>query len=94
MEACKAANLNLEVSISDFGTGLLSGILKAFPDAVIQPDLFHWMTELGTEISSSRWRKPPGKMSGYSPFSPQYHAADKRIRHLLKKAYGNGYLKV
>ena len=221
MEACKAASLSLEVSISDFGTGLLSGIPKAFPDAVIQPDLFHWMMELGTEISSQerrayamlsdyyryegalngqrihektfqkllsleerllpamercdtllilyqwlremtgyqgygypdavslcdwileqmeeaagesagRLRKalskarrnlpdvliylkraeealevyalehgyPPEafalmyKMSGYSPISPQYRAADKRVRHLLKKAYGNCYLKV
>ncbi len=41
METCKARNLNLEVSISDCGAGLLSGIPKAFPDAMIQPDLFH-----------------------------------------------------
>lgn len=52
METCKTRNLNLETSISDFGTGLLSGIPKAFPDAVIQPDRFHWLMELGKEIAS------------------------------------------
>ena len=51
MENCKARSLNLDVSISDFGTGLLSGIPIAFPDACIQPDLFHWMMELGKEVS-------------------------------------------
>lgn len=52
MESCKARGLSLDVSISDFGTGLLSGIPRAFPDACIQPDVFHWMMELGKEVSS------------------------------------------
>lgn len=64
MEACKARNLNLDVSISDFGTGLLSGIPKAFPSAVIQPDLFHLMMELGKEISSQE-RKAYAMLSDY-----------------------------
>ncbi len=64
MEACKARNLNLDVSISDFGTGLLSGIPKAFPDAVIQPDVFHWMMELGKEVSSQE-RKAYALLSDY-----------------------------
>lgn len=52
MNICSARNLELDVSISDFGTGLLGGIPKAFPDACIQPDLFHFLMELGKEISS------------------------------------------
>lgn len=64
METCKARNLNLEVSISDCGTGLLSGIPKAFPDAIIQPDLFHWLMELGKEISSQE-RKTYSLLSDY-----------------------------
>ena len=64
MEECKARNLNLEVSISDFGTGLLSGIPKAFPDAVIQPDLFHCLMELGKEIASKE-RKVYALLSDY-----------------------------
>lgn len=64
METCKARNLNLEVSISDCGAGLLSGIPKAFPDAMIQPDLFHWLMELGKEISSQE-RKAYSLLSDY-----------------------------
>ncbi len=64
MEDCKARNLDLEASISDFGTGLLSGIPKAFPDAVIQPDLFHWLMELGKEVSSQE-RKAYSLLSEY-----------------------------
>jgi len=64
MEDCKARNLDLEVSISDFGAGLLSGIPKAFPDAVIQPDLFHWLMELGKEVSSQE-RKAYSLLSEY-----------------------------
>ena len=64
MEACKARNLNLDVSISDFGTGLLSGIPKAFPDALIQPDIFHWLMELGKEIASKE-RKAYALLSDY-----------------------------
>lgn len=64
MEDCKAQGLDLEVSISDFGAGLLSGIPKAFPDATVQPDLFHWLMELGKEISSYE-RKAYALLSDY-----------------------------
>lgn len=64
MEACKARGLNLDVSISDFGRELLSGIPKAFPDACIQPELFHWLRELGKEISSQE-RKAYALLSDY-----------------------------
>lgn len=64
MQACKARNLNLDVSISDFGTGLLSGIPRAFPDACVQPDIFHWMMELGKEISAQE-RKAYAMLSDY-----------------------------
>ena len=56
MEICKSRNLELDVSISDFGTGLLGGIPKAFPGACIQPDLFHFLMEIGKEISSQERR--------------------------------------
>ena len=64
METCKTRKLDLDVSISDFGTGLLSGIPKAFPEACIQPDLFHWMMELGKEVSSQE-RKTYAMLSDY-----------------------------
>lgn len=56
MKSCKSRNLELDVSISDFGTGLLGGIPKAFPNACIQPDLFHFLMEIGKEISSQERR--------------------------------------
>ena len=64
MEICKSRNLELDVSISDFGAGLLGGIPKAFPDACIQPDLFHFLRELGKEISSQE-RKVYAMLSAY-----------------------------
>lgn len=64
MEDCKTRNLNLEMSSSDFGTGLLSGIPKAFPNVCIQSDLFHWLRELGKEISSQE-RKAYALLSDY-----------------------------
>ena len=64
MRTCKNRNLNLEVSISDFGTGLLAGIPKAFPEIQFQGDLFHWLMELGKEISS-RERKTYALLSDY-----------------------------
>jgi len=42
----------------------LSGIPKAFPDAVIQPALFHWLMELGKEVSSQK-RKAYFLLSDY-----------------------------
>lgn len=32
------------------------------------------------------------RMRGYMPASPEYHAADKRVRRILKKAYADCYL--
>lgn len=64
METCRERNLNLDVSISDFGSGLLSGIPKAFPDATMQPDIFHWLMELGKEISAQE-RKAYAMLSDY-----------------------------
>ena len=85
METCKARNLNLEASISDFGTGLLSGIPKAFPDAVIQPDLFHWLMELGKEISSQE-RKAYSLLSDYYKYEDALNGQrihEKTFRKLL-----------
>ena len=52
MEQLKELGLNLKVAISDAGSGLLSGIRKAFPDADIQIDVFHMLKDLGGEV----WR--------------------------------------
>ena len=51
MEELKAKGLDLKVSISDQGTGLLSGIPKAFPDAEIQYDIFHEEMEFQKHLS-------------------------------------------
>ena len=51
MEECKDHGLNLDVSISDAGTGLTAGIPHAFPDICIQPDVFHELRPLGAEVS-------------------------------------------
>lgn len=64
MENCKQKGLSLEVSISAFGMGLLSGIPKAFPQARVQPDLFRWLMELGKKISSIE-KKNYGMLTDY-----------------------------
>lgn len=64
MERCRERNLNLEVSISDFGNGLLSGIPKVFTGIGFQGDLFHWLTEIGKEVSSQK-RKAYAQLSEY-----------------------------
>jgi hypothetical protein len=51
MECAKEQGLNLEVSINDGGTGLMSGIPQAFPDIEIQADTFHTLYTLGKEVS-------------------------------------------
>lgn len=51
MEYCKDQGLDLAVSISDAGSGLLEGIADAFPKASIQIDLFHVLRDLGREVS-------------------------------------------
>lgn len=56
MEKCREQDLDLKVSISDFGKGLLCGIPKAFSGITFQGDLFHWLTELGKEVSSQENR--------------------------------------
>ena len=52
MEQLKGLGLDLKVAISDAGSGLLSGIRKAFHDADIQIDVFHILKDLGGEV----WR--------------------------------------
>lgn len=51
MEDRKEHGLELEVGISDGGTGLNTGIPKAFPDICIQPDVFHELRPVGAELS-------------------------------------------
>lgn len=50
MEDRKDHGLNLEVNISDAGTGLTRGIPRAFPEIQMQMDVFHALRCLGTEI--------------------------------------------
>ena len=50
MEDRKDHGLNLEVNISDAGTGLTRGIPRAFPEIQMQLDVFHALRSLGTEI--------------------------------------------
>lgn len=51
MEDRKEHGLDLEVSISDGGSGLNTGIPKAFPDICIQPDVFHELRPVGAEVA-------------------------------------------
>lgn len=51
MEDRKEHGLDLKVNISDAGTGLMSGIPRAFPDIVVQLDVFHALRYVGVEIS-------------------------------------------
>ena len=51
MEYCKDRGLDLAVSVSDAGSGLLEGIADAFPNASIQIDLFHVLRDLGREVN-------------------------------------------
>ena len=47
----KDHGLNLEISINDGGTGLMSGIPQVFPDVEIQADTFHAVYDMGKEVS-------------------------------------------
>ena len=47
----KDHGLELDVSISDAGTGLTAGIPRVFPEAAIQPDVFHELRPLGAEAA-------------------------------------------
>ena len=47
----KKQGLNPEISISDGGSGLLSGIPKAFPDIEQRKDIFHAEKDLGIEVT-------------------------------------------
>ena len=49
-DSLKDPGLNLKVSISDAGTGLLSGIREAFPDAAQQTSVSHTSRDLGAEV--------------------------------------------
>lgn len=51
MEDRKEHGLELEVGISDGGTGLNTGIPKVFPDICIQPDVFHELRPVGAEVT-------------------------------------------
>ena len=50
MESCKDQGLDLEVSVSDAGSGLLNGISAAFPQTALQSDHFHDFYGLGGEV--------------------------------------------
>ena len=50
MESCKDQGLNLAVSVSDAGSGLLNGISAAFPQADLQSDVFHVLRDLAKEV--------------------------------------------
>ena len=49
METLKDKGLELTVSISDAGSGLLKGIKAAFPKADIQIDVSHGLLRLGKD---------------------------------------------
>ncbi len=51
MEDRREHGLELEVSISDAGTGLNAGIPKAFPGICVQPDVFHELHPVGAEVA-------------------------------------------
>jgi hypothetical protein len=51
METLKDKGLELTVSISDAGSGLLKGIKAAFPKADIQIDVFHVFRDFGRAVS-------------------------------------------
>jgi hypothetical protein len=53
MQDRKDHGLNLEVSISDAGTGLMAGIPRAYPEIKIQSDVFHALRSIGIEISKA-----------------------------------------
>lgn len=51
MEDRREHGLELQVSISDVGTGLTAGIPKAFPGIRVQPDIFHELRPVGAEVA-------------------------------------------
>jgi hypothetical protein len=51
LEALIEQGLCLSISINDQAPGLLSGVAKAFPDAEIQPDIFHVISGIGKEVT-------------------------------------------
>ncbi len=52
MEDRKEHGLELQVSISDAGTGVTAGIPRAFPGICVQPDIFHELRPAGAEVAS------------------------------------------
>lgn len=87
MEDAKSHGLNLEVIISDQGTGLLSGVPKAFPEADIQYDVFHEMMEFRKELTRME-RRAFGfirKEYGWEEKTDAY-PRDRKYRTWLKEA--------
>lgn len=50
MDRLKSQGLNIEVSITDCGGGLLAGVKASSPDAFQQFDIFHILRDLGRKI--------------------------------------------
>ena len=51
MQDCKDRGLELETSINDNGSGLLSGIPRVYPEIDFQGDTFHSLYEMGKEVT-------------------------------------------
>jgi hypothetical protein len=49
----KARGLDLGLSLNDGASALKSGVLRVYPDAVIQRDVFHASYEMGREVSKA-----------------------------------------
>lgn len=66
------------------------------------PDVLIYLKRAGEALKAYTWEQgysPEAfvlmyKMPGYPSNSPEYQAADRRIRHLLKGDYGKCYLKI
>lgn len=52
MEDCRERGLELCVNVSDGGSGLQTGIPKAFPEISMQPDVFHALRPIGKEVAA------------------------------------------
>lgn len=81
MEDRKGHGLELEVGISDGGTGLNTGIPKAFPDICIQPDVFHELRPVGAELSRLE-RKAEKLISQESGLEKRAHGTKPRKKTL------------
>ncbi len=52
MEDCRERGLELCVNVNDGGSGLQTGIPKAFPEIAMQPDVFHALRPIGREVAT------------------------------------------